>query len=290
VDERQLLSDYLAVIGAVSGGGQPELRRGQFHDVVLTGDVAYRFPRDEESRRALPSRMALLRVMGNGRLPVATPVPLAQAPAGEHQPLGRSHAVLTRLRGQPLPREQATTPQSEPTVIGELGRLLDALAELGADPAVRKAAPGPDPDHWRRFAGEVTRVLFPLMSDRGRRRAEAELVRVAAVDPAGTALVHGDLGGSNLLWDITGSGPRLAGVLDWDEAHIGHQAEDLASLAVTFGWDLAGRLDARRHAGRRPTIGDARVIAATFALQQALPAALSGDQAMLADGLAGYGG
>ena len=175
-------------------------------------------------------------------------------------------------------------------MLGELGRLLDALGELGADPAVRQAVPGADPDHWVRFAGEVTRVLFPLMSDRGRRRAEAELARVGAVDPAGTALVHGDLGGSNLLWDITEAGPRLAGVLDWDEAHIGGQAEDLASVAVTFGWGLAGRLDAWRHAGRRPTVADARVIAATFALQQALPAALSGDRAMLADGLAGYAG
>jgi hypothetical protein len=42
--------------------------------------------------------------------------------------------------------------------------------------------------------------------------------------------------------------------------------------------------------GHRPTIGDARAIAATFALQQALPAALSGDRVMLADGLAGYAG
>ena len=287
--ERQL-ADYLAVIGPISGGSQPELRRGQFHDVVLAGDVAYRFPRDEQSRRALPGRTALLRVLGHGRLPVATPGPLGPAPAGQPEALGRCHVALSRLRGQPLPRAQAISPRSAPIVLGELGRLLDALGELGADPAVRQAVPGADPDHWVRFAGEVTRVLFPLMSDRGRRRAEAELARVGAVDPAGTALVHGDLGGSNLLWDITEAGPRLAGVLDWDEAHIGGQAEDLASVAVTFGWGLAGRLDAWRHAGRRPTVADARVIAATFALQQALPAALSGDRAMLADGLAGYAG
>jgi aminoglycoside phosphotransferase (APT) family kinase protein len=289
VAERQL-ADYLAVIGPVNGGSQPELRRGQFHDVVLAGDVAYRFPRDEPSRRALPSRTALLRVLADAELPVATPVPLATADAGQHEALGRCHAALTRLLGQPLPRELAVSPHSAPIVIDELGRLLDALDELGADPAVRSAAPGADPDHWARFAAEVARVLFPLMSDRGRQRAEAELARATTVDPGGRALVHGDLGGSNLLWHITETRPRLTGVLDWDEAHIGGQAEDLASLAATFGWDLAGRLDARRHAGRRPTLADARVIAATFALQQALPAALSGDRDMLADGLAGYAG
>jgi aminoglycoside phosphotransferase (APT) family kinase protein len=289
VAERQL-ADYLAVIGPVNGGSQPELRRGQFHDVVLAGDVAYRFPRDEQSRRALPSRTALLRVLATSRLPVATPAPLGPAPADQPEPLGRCHVTLTRLPGQPLPREEAVSPRSAPRVIGELARLLDGLAGLGADPAVRGAVPGADPDLWVRFAAEVGRVLFPLMSDRGRRRAAAELAQVTAVDPGGTALVHGDLGGTNLLWTDGQDAPRLAGVLDWDEAHIGSQAEDLASLAATFGWDLAGRLAAGRPAGRRGTLGDARAIAATFALQQALPAALSGDRAMLADGLAGYVG
>jgi aminoglycoside phosphotransferase (APT) family kinase protein len=296
VDEDQLLAGYLAVVQPVSGGERPEFRHGQFHDVVLAGDVAYRFPRDEESRRALPGRVAQLRVLGNGRLPVATPVPLATAPDAQHDTLGRCYVALSRLRGEPLEREQATSPRSEPVVVAELARLLDALSALGSDPAVAKVVPAADPDRWLRFASDVDRVLFPLMSDRGRRRAGAELAKVAAVDPTGTALVHGDLGGTNLLWTVpesgphAESGPHLAGVLDWDEAQLGNPADDLASLAATFGWPLAERLDAARHGGRCPTIGDARTIAATFALQQALPAALSGDQVMLADGLTSYVG
>jgi aminoglycoside phosphotransferase (APT) family kinase protein len=290
VEEDQLLAGYLTAVQHISGGERPEFRHGQFHDVVLAGDVAYRFPRDEESRRALPGRVALLRVLANARLPVATPMPLATAPDAQHEALGRCHVALSRLRGQPLECEQATSPQAEPIVIAELGRLLDALSALGTDPAVAKVVPAADPDRWVRFARDVDRVLFPLMSDRGRQRAEAELAKVASVDPAGIALVHGDLGGTNLLWTGPESGPHLAGVLDWDEAHLGNPADDLASLAATFGWPLAERLDAARHAGRCPTIGDARTIAATFALQQALPAALSGDSVMLADGLTGYAG
>jgi len=285
VDEDQLLASYLAAVQQASGGEQPEFRHGQFHDVVLAGDVAYRFPRDEESRRALPGRVALLRALGNCRLPVATPVPLPTAPAAQHEALGRCHAALTRLRGEPLPPELAA--RFEAAVIAELGGLLDALRGLGAEPAVRDAVPTADPRQWDRFAADVARVLFPLMSQRGRRRAEAELTRVAAVDPAGTALVHGDLGGTNLLWTVLESGPRLSGVLDWDGAQLGNQAEDLASLAATFGWPLAERL-VRSRDGGHGALPDARAIAATFALQQALPAALSGDQVMLADGLAEY--
>ena len=93
---------------------------------------------------------------------------------------------------------------------------------------------------------------------------------------------NGDLGGANLLW-IT-----PAGVLDWDDCRIGNQASDLASIAVTTGWPLAARIDTRRRGAARPMLADAKIIAATFTLQQALPAALTGDQASLNDGLKNY--
>jgi aminoglycoside phosphotransferase (APT) family kinase protein len=66
------------------------------------------------------------------------------------------------------------------------------------------------------------------MSGAGRDHAGTQLNQVLAFDPAGDALVHGDLGGGNLLWDTAGAGPRLTGILDWDEAQIGNQADGLA--------------------------------------------------------------
>jgi aminoglycoside phosphotransferase (APT) family kinase protein len=93
--------------------------------------------------------------------------------------------------------------------------------------------------------------------------------------------VHIDLGGANLLWTTAVGVPKLTGVLDWDEACIGDQA-------ATIGWPLAERIDTRRRGGARPMLADAKIIAATFALQQALPAALNGDQAGLDDGLRQY--
>lgn len=51
------LNSYLSALGLDAGADAAHLRRGQFHDVVLRGDIAYRFPRDEESRRApIPQR------------------------------------------------------------------------------------------------------------------------------------------------------------------------------------------------------------------------------------------
>ena len=281
------LNDYLKVIGRSCDGDScmPTLVRGQFHDVVLCDDVAYRFPRDEQSRRQLPARMALLGQLGQCELPVAIPTPLSTAAFS--RPLGRCYVALRRLPGQPVDRDIVHR-GTESAVIGDLAALLDQLSELGTDESVRAVVPRADRHRWHKFADDVAAVLFPLMSDRGRHRAEAELNRVQDVDPAGSAVVHGDLGGANLLWSSDEAGPRLTGVLDWDGAEIGNQADDLASVAATFGWSLARRLDAHRHAGDFPTMAAARAIAATFALQQALPAALSGDASSLADGLASY--
>lgn len=281
-----MLAGYLEAIGKAGDDNESKARLacGQFHDVVLLGEVAYRFPRDEESRRLLPARAELLGKLGNSDLPFAIPRLLSKAALG--QSLGRCHIALRRLPGRPI--EQITDLLGGHAVVSCLTQTLNRLNELGTDQAIRKIVPRSDPRRWERFADDVSTVLFPLMSDKGRERAEAELNQVLALDPAGEALVHGDLGGANLLWDTTEFGPQLTGVLDWDEAQIGNQADDLASIAVTVGWTLAVRIDAQWHGGDTPTIPSARAIAATFALQQALPAALSGDAPSLADGLSTY--
>ena len=276
------LAGYLAVLGLARSGGTARLVSGQFHDVVLVGEVAYRFPRDVESRAKLPAAVALLAALGQAGLPV--PVPLATSHL--HSPLGQCHVPLTRLAGQPL--GQISGRRAEQAVVTELARLLDRLAGLGSDQTIRTLVPRAGADHWATFAGQVRRVLYPLMSGPGRRRASAELAAVTAVTPAGGALVHHDLGGANLLWTTPAGTPTLAGVLDWDDSRIGDQASDLASIAVTTGWPLAARIDTHRRDATRPMLADAKIIAATFALQQALPAALNEDQASLDDGLRDY--
>lgn len=275
------LAGYLAVLGVTGSSANARLVAGQFHDVVLVGEVAYRFPRDEESRRRLPAAVALLAALGQAGLTV--PVPLGTGHI--RSPLGRCRVPLTRLPGEPLGRVSGR--QAEQAVVNELAKLLDRLAELGSGHTIQFLVPRADADHWAAFADQVRHVLYPLMSGPGRRRADAELAAVTTVKPAGRALVHTDLGGANLLWTAAAGVPKLAGVLDWDQACIGDQAADLASIAATIGWPLAGRIDIRRR-GARPMLADAKIIAATFALQQALPAALNRDQASLDDGLRRY--
>jgi aminoglycoside phosphotransferase (APT) family kinase protein len=298
VQER--LSGYVAVLAAdghLAGDVAVELRSGQFHDVVLTGDVAYRFPRDPQSRGALPQRIALLTALAGARLPAAIPAPV-RAPellARERmcRPLGSCYVALSRVHGRPADAAIATDPSAAAGLTRQLADLLDRMAAAGSEPAIRRAAPAASAGYWREWAGQVREVLFPLMSEAGRRRAAAELAAVQEVRAPGDTLVHGDLGGANLLLTFAsgpagGRAPVVAGILDWDEACIGNQANDLASLAVTFGWPLTVQIEQQRQSSDATLLPSARVIAATFALQQALPAALSGDVASLDDGLMQY--
>jgi aminoglycoside phosphotransferase (APT) family kinase protein len=125
------------------------------------------------------------------------------------------------------------------------------------------------------------------MSAEGRRQARRELDDVLSLPtPARPVLVHGDLGGSNLLWEQSPR-LRLSGVLDWDELFLGGQANDIASIAATYGWSIARRA-ARAVEDPERAVSEASYIKATFALQQALPAALSGDTENLDDGLDSY--
>jgi aminoglycoside phosphotransferase (APT) family kinase protein len=288
------LANYLAVLardGQPLVGDAVAFRSGQFHDVILARDVAYRFPRDEQARRKLPERVALLTALVRCQLPVEVPEPLDTSHLD--RPVGSCYVAVRRVRGEPAVPGPVADEAAVGALVTRLTGLLVALAALGGADDIRRAVPRAVPGQWLDWAAQVRRVLYPLMSATGRRRAEAELAAVVTVPAAGDALVHTDLGGANLLLTRQDGVPLVTGVLDWDDACIGNQVSDLASLAVTFGWEVAERIDAARlptggGTAGQPVVDAARVIAATFALQQALPAALSGDRGNLDDGLSGY--
>ncbi|MEU6711282.1 aminoglycoside phosphotransferase family protein [Nonomuraea sp. NPDC046802] len=248
------------------------VRRGQFHLVVVGPDRVVCLPRTPAAAARLPRRADVLRLLaGLGGLGVPVPRPLESG--------GEEYLVLSRVPGEPL--ETLADARAADALAG----LLAALARAGADEGVRAALPVTPQDRWRRFSADVRAELFLLMSGDGRLRAERELAAAVALPHVTTAVVHGDLGPENILWEVVDGRPRLSGVIDWDEAALGDPAEDLAALAAGFGDDVLGRVLA--HADDME--GRVAAIRGTFALQQALSGVRDGDEEELADGLAAYG-
>lgn len=254
------MTDYYALAGV-----DPErcrIERGQFNAVVIVGtEKVLRFPRTPAALAELPRIVRLLE-----HLDVGVTVPRSLPGSRLDLPLGQAFAVQSYLPGGRW-RPEWTVPIDDFTALLKRMSTVDSLADL---------APAPD---WPAFAAGVRNELFPLMSARGRDRASGELDQLLGLPAARATLVHGDLGGTNLRF----TEGRLVGVLDWDGAHLGDPAADLASIAVTVGWPAASAI-------APDLVARARVYAATFALQQALPALRNGDADDLRDGLVWYVG
>ena len=120
---------------------------------------------------------------------------------------------------------------------GQLRRVLEQLRAAdasGAEPWLDR--PG---QHWgghkRRHV--LLEQVLPRLLPRSRDRALRAIEDLVALENASPRLVHGDLMGSNMLWQ----GDQLVGVIDWDHACLGDPAYDIASLGLWFGWPTVRR-------------------------------------------------
>ncbi|MFK0244075.1 phosphotransferase family protein [Amycolatopsis azurea] len=283
-----LVQTYQALLSRLLPEVEPEdltVREGQFHQVVVGPDRVVCLPRTEAAAVRLPRRAAVLRVLAEFDLGFRTPELLVES--GAHGVGEPPFLVLSRVPGTPLTTDVLGDPEVADAVAAQYVGLLTGLARAGADDRVRAALPAPE-DRWRRFAADVRAELFGLMSADGRQRAERELTALADLPRLTAAVVHGDLGAENVLWESTEELPRLSGVIDWDDIALGDPAEDLAAVGASYGEGLLRRVLTLGGWVDHETTTRIATIAGTFALQQALAAYQDGDEEELADGLVDY--
>lgn len=238
------------VAEALRAAGQPDdparwqwIEHGSANLVVLAGAAAVRVGRT--ARAAAESLRAQAVVDTLPELPFALPRALAD-PVRD----GEMVAIAQRrLDGVPHPSGHGDA--------DALRGVLDALAAVPVRALEARLAPPHafmGGEQWHPVMVErAIPLLAPDVRDRARRAADD----LAALEPVPEVLVHGDLAGSNLLWD----GGVVTGVIDWDLASAGDPAIDVAALAVWHGWDVIERV-------RPPeVVHRARIIAATHPLQ-----------------------
>ncbi|MFB6888205.1 viomycin phosphotransferase [Kitasatospora sp. NPDC056327] len=286
----EILDTHRALLAKLLPGDAPDdlaVHQGQFHHVVIGTERVVCFARTPAAAERLPDRAARLRALAGLGLGFRTPEPLEEAAAaGPDEP---AYLVLTRVPGAPLEEDALESPEAAEAVAAQYAALLSGLAAAGGDDRARAVLPDAPEGEWREFADGVRAELFPLMHDDGRARAGRELAALDGLPHLRSAVVHGDLGGENVLWETVDGLPRLSGVVDWDEVTLGDQAEDLAAIGASYGEKLLDRVLALGDGAPGGDVADRiSAIRGTFALQQALYAQRDGDEEELADGLTGY--
>jgi aminoglycoside 2''-phosphotransferase len=292
VRDDELLSTYVGLVARAwdgSFGREPvRLHRGRDHDVVLVGrEAAFRFPRHRRAHYALPREVAALNALAQhgGVSDVVLPQVFLDC---SDAPLGSAFVGQRFLDGEPLPRTSvdALGPMAYRFAV-EIARLLDAIANVPLQPPLTDVLhEAPLRATFPDLAEAIRALVFDRLDPGVRSRAYRDLDAAASLDAPHARLVHGDVTGTNLLWDADAT--RLTGVLDWAQVHVGDPAYDLASLADTYGWDLVATVAATLENGDAGLLDRARVYAATFPLQRAYGAITAGDEAAAAAAIGGY--
>ncbi|MEW5539325.1 viomycin phosphotransferase [Streptomyces cyaneofuscatus] len=284
-----ILTTHSALLSRLLPDDHPDeltVRQGQFHLVVMGADRVVCLPRTRAAAARLPQRVAALHALTGLDLGFRTPEPLLQG--GAHGTDEEPFLVLSRIPGEPLETDALNDAEVVDTVAAQYAKLLSALARSGTGEAVRAVLPHAAERQWWRFAENVRAELFPLMSDSGRLRAERELTALDSLPHLTRAVVHGDLGAENVLWEWAHGLPHLSGVLDWDDVTLSDPAEDLAAIGASYGHDLLKRVLILGDWSDHGLLTRIAAIRGTFAQQQALYAIRDGDEEELADGLADY--
>ncbi|TQF75448.1 phosphotransferase [Micrococcus sp. R8502A1] len=245
---------------------------GQFHRVLVLDDAAVlRMTRLREAgapiettwdpadspAALLPRRMALVAALARAGLPFVVPEPLSEV-VTVHD--GAGHPLIASVLQRFVPGGPHPPHEGDPAVLRGIVDALDtvdvASPEVAPHLGPAFAFRGPWTPARIARVGRLPEVLEPEHAGRLRERlpvgdfagvverVAGAVTAWAAAPPDGPALVHGDLAGHNMHWlpepAPTAEAPaavrwRLAAVLDWDLAHAGDAARNVAYLGIWHG-------------------------------------------------------
>lgn len=265
------LAGLAALIGSRSVSATV-IEAGQNNRVLDFGDRIIRVPRHAGAEAALRREAGLL-----GRLrpdlPVAIPdVRIVESGIGVI-------AVHDRLPGEPFQSLDGFGEADRQRLARDLASFLRALHSLPAE----TIADGRREDTWQELADRLPADVLPRLSPGARSAVGAAFRRFAErAEDLPTAVIHGDFGTGNILAERG----RVTGVIDFAGCGLGDPAYDLASLAAGLGDSFVSRL--QPHYPDLPAMaGRIAFYRGTFPLLDMLFGLDHGDEATLADGIAG---
>ncbi len=258
---------------------------GQFNDIYIIDDTwVIRVPRTPAAAVTLRHEVQMLRAL-QGRLPLMVPDPVyvCETPGQEYM----GYHLLPGVALLPEVLDAVPDVAGYDRIAAQIAAFLRALhalkpADLGLDLPLRDT-----PQEWADLYAQFQDKLYPFM----RPDARAQVTRTfehyladARLHAWQPSMRHGDLGGSNILYDPESQ--RITGIIDFANTGYGDPALDVAALS-TMGDDLLARIY-QGYPAMATMMERARFYRSTYALQQALYALRDGNEDDFADGIAEY--
>ena len=266
-------------------------QQGQFNDILLVnGETIFRFPKTQREAARLVTETGLLRSLQRH---VALPIPDPLYHSEENAASGQVFMGYRLLPGEPLWPETLRAIKDEEQLQHVANQLATFLKSLHAIPADTLSVRLPDfqgSEEWRDLYNRFRGKLFPFMRPDARQWVTKHFEDFLS-DEANSAytpvLVHGDLGPSNILYDVQTH--SVSGIIDFSSSGWGDPAIDFAALlcSVSYGEQFLDRF-AAIYPVTEAILLRARFYAGTFALQEALYGVEDGDQEAFESGIAEY--
>jgi aminoglycoside 2''-phosphotransferase len=259
---------------------------GEFNDIlVVNEELIFRFPRRTEN---IPAFLREMKLLAKLRPVLPLPIPAPIFDSGTTTELGKVFMGYRLIPGQPLNPEGLERAGRESllqTLAMQLAAFLTALHRLTPE------ALGLDlpilymPTWTQTFFEEVRKNLFFYMREDACKTVTDTFetyFRQGDLQKYSPCLVHGDFGGSNILFD----GRQVSGVLDFAGACTSDPALDIASVSV-YGEEFFVRI-CRFFPVDETMLRRAKFYRSLFALEEAMYGWKSGDEAAFSRGMEQY--
>jgi len=265
-------------------------QQGQFNDILLVNNLTvFRFPKTPREAAKLVTETVLLRSL-QSRVTLPIPNPLYQSQ--QSASIGQIFMGYPLLPGEPLWPERLNifTEEQLQHVAYQLATFLRHLHTTPAEALAVKLPFLQGCEEWQALYDRFRSKLFPIMRPGAHLQVTRQFedflsdARNCTYVPA---LVHGDFGPGNILYDTKTR--SISGIIDFSSVAWGDPAIDFAAIlcSVSYGEQFLERF-AHFYPGIETAIPRARFYAGTFALQEALYGLEDRNHVAFETGIAGY--
>ena len=261
---------------------------GQFNDIITVNDeLIFRFPRSLHEANLLAYEVAILsKLQHKTTLPIPNPIYVST----NRENVAENFMGYAMIIGEPFLSSVRDTIKDDTLLerlATQVATFMQGLHTLSMKDIDLDVPVADTRNEWMDLYQQFRDMLFHSMRPDARERV-AQNFELFLNEPGHfmytPMLRHGDLGGSNILYDPNTQ--KITGVIDFSSVAIGDPAIDVAAIS-TCG-DIFFQHVCNAYPGIGAMLERAQFYRSTFALQEALYGLRDNDQEAFESGISEY--